>query len=81
LIGLGTINTELKTKLRIEYGREQELSEVVLNSQSVKTTETLGMCGYGADKKVKGKTPLLLVDIIGLLLIVVVHTMNIQDRD
>jgi putative transposase len=57
------------------------LSEVVLNSQSVKTTETLGMCGYGADKKVKGKTSLLLVDIIELLLIAVVHTVNIQDRD
>jgi putative transposase len=37
--------------------------------------------GYDAAKKVKGRKRHILVDTIGLLLIVVVHTANIQDRD
>jgi putative transposase len=37
--------------------------------------------GYDAGKKVKGRKRHILVDTIGLLLIVVVHTADIQDRD
>jgi putative transposase len=51
------------------------------SDQSVKTTEIAGERGYDAGKKVKGRKRHLLVDTMGLLLIVVVHTASIQDRD
>jgi len=67
--------------LRVAYGREPEPSAAILDSQSVKTTETPEIRGYNAGKKVKGRKRHILVDTIGLLLIVVVHAANIQDRD
>lgn len=74
------INDVLRTELRIAYGRKPEPSAGILDSQSVEIAETLGVHGYDAAKKVKGKKRHIMVDTIGLLLIVVVHTANIQDR-
>ena len=67
--------------MRIAYGKEPEPSATILDSQSVKTTETPGVRCYDAAKKVKGRKRHILVDTIGLLLIVVVYTANIQNRD
>lgn len=75
------INSALREEVRVAAGREPEPSAAVLDSQSVKTTETPGVRGYDAGKKVNGRKRHLLVDTLGLLLMVIVHAANIQDRD
>ena len=75
------MNTVLRTELRIANGREPEPSAAILYSQFVKTTETPRVRGYDAGKKIKGRKRHILVDTTGLLLKVIVHAANIQDRD
>src|SRR2546427_33168 len=43
--------------------------------------EVGGERGYDAGKKIKGRKRHILVDTMGLLLLVVVHVANVQDRD
>src|SRR3546814_4826805 len=53
----------------------------VSDSQSVKTTESGGPCGYDAGKKTKGRKRHILTDTDGNLVHAVIHTADIQDRD
>ena len=47
----------------------------------MKTTEAGGIRGYDAGKKVKGRKRHIIVDTLGLVLAIVVHGADIQDRD
>lgn len=73
------INQELRIEVRLDAGKEAEPSAAVLDSQSVKTTETGGAHGYDAGKKVNGIKRHVLVDTLGLILALKVLTANIQD--
>jgi putative transposase len=71
----------LRQEVRRHEGKEHEPTAAIIDSQSVKGSRTSGLRGYDAGKKVKGTKRHLLVDTLGLLLCVVVHAANIQDRD
>jgi putative transposase len=76
-----SINDTLREKLREASGKNKEPSAGVIDSQSVKTTDKGGLKGYDAGKKTKGRKRHIIVDTLGLLLGVVVHSAGIQDRD
>ena len=75
------INQALVTASRENVGREASPTAGVIDSQSVKTTESGGPSGYDAAKKIKGRKRHIVTDTQGHLIGLHVHTANIQDRD
>jgi putative transposase len=75
------IHDFLRRKLRRQDGRHGAASAAIIDSQSVKASEEARHTGYDAGKKIKGRKRHLLVDTLGLLIAVVIHSADIQDRD
>jgi putative transposase len=74
------ITLALVRRARKAAGRNVIPSAGVIDSQSVKTTESGGPRGFDAAKKIKGRKRHIVTDTQGFPLAVLVHAANIQDN-
>jgi transposase len=73
----------LRVKARVKDGRAPEPSAGIIDSQSVKGADTVGVesRGYDAGKRINGRKRFIITDTAGLLVTVAVLAASWQDRD
>lgn len=74
------INRLLREQVRQAAGREVTPSAAIVDAQSVKTTLVKGVRGFDAGKNVNGRKRHIVVDTLGLLLLVLVTSADVQDK-
>lgn len=75
------IHDTVRAWSRQRIGKQKHPTAGSIDSQSVKAGSHKGVRGYDAGKKVKGRKRHIAVDTLGFLLVVVVTSAAMQDRD
>ncbi len=75
------IHDTVRDWLRKTEGRQVAPTAAIVDSQTVKTPDQAGECGYDAGKKIKGRKRHLAVDTLGLVLAMRITSAALQDRD
>jgi transposase len=78
-----TLHDALRGQVRAAAGRNAEPTAGTIDSQSVQGADTVGRGsrGYDAGKKANGRKRFLVTDTLGLVLVVMVCSAAVQDRD
>ena len=76
---LKRVHSILREAVRRKQKKEPTPSLCIIDSQSARTTESGGVRGLDAGKKISGRKRHIIVDTLGLIWGVTVHAANIQD--
>jgi len=75
------IVNHLREEVRTKEGRNSTPTAGIIDSQTVKSVqESSSRSGFDGGKNIKGTKRHIIVDVLGLLICVIVHSAKIQDR-